>query len=182
MPRVMIQSTFCRHQDCTTNVHRGATSTAMTFNQVSFMKVLHALALISLPACSGTTEGGSGGSSGIGGANVAGGAAAGGHSGISTGGRRPTGGSTNAAQGGTTGVGTGGSIPCGVCPAVGPCIEIACVTGGAGNGGSTAGQTCAVTADCIAGLTCCYPCGTPGCTNRCTQLTPQQNGVCPAYP
>jgi hypothetical protein len=67
---------------------------------------------------------------------------------------------------------------CGICgPAGGPCPTITCAGTG---GGSGIGQTCNQTSECGAGLMCCYPCGTAGCTNQCMQ--PTQNGLCPMFP
>lgn len=194
-----------RHEHChnqmPTNLHRTMTSTTMNLNQALFLKAFHAFMLVSLPACTGTNAVGTGGSSGLGGANAAGATASGGRTGTSTGGRLAIGGtssSTNGGSGGTNVVGSGGGIPCGpntcnaltqhccdpncgICgPASGQCPAVACATGGASNGSGTVGQNCALTSDCVSGLTCCYPCGIPGCTNRCAQLGP--NGVCPAYP
>jgi hypothetical protein len=34
--------------------------------------------------------------------------------------------------------------------------------------------------ECAPGLKCCYPCGTPGCTNKC--IKPLTSGTCPLYP
>jgi hypothetical protein len=41
----------------------------------------------------------------------------------------------------------------------------------AGGGGIANGGVCGSSADggeCAAGLSCCYPCGTPGCEFKCT--------------
>jgi hypothetical protein len=48
-------------------------------------------------------------------------------------------------------------------------------------GGLAAGQTCAGDSACAAGLLCCYPCGIPGCTNRCGSPDPR-TGRCPLLP
>lgn len=47
------------------------------------------------------------------------------------------------------------------------------------DGGSPAGTLCGSTAECAAGLMCCYPCGIPGCSNRC--IAPM-GGRCPLFP
>jgi hypothetical protein len=48
----------------------------------------------------------------------------------------------------------------------------------AGDAGS--GAACQGDNDCQNGLKCCYPCGTPGCTNQC--MKPDSSGQCPAFP
>ncbi len=48
--------------------------------------------------------------------------------------------------------------------------------GGVGEGGLCGGEA----GDCAAGLLCCYPCGIPGCANRC--MPPDRNGRCPLLP
>jgi hypothetical protein len=40
--------------------------------------------------------------------------------------------------------------------------------------------TCTDQFQCPGGLLCCYPCGIPGCQNRCTP--PANNGHCPLIP
>jgi len=40
--------------------------------------------------------------------------------------------------------------------------------------------TCIEDHQCPAGLSCCYPCGIPGCENRCSR--PAGNGHCPLLP
>ena len=52
---------------------------------------------------------------------------------------------------------------------------------GADAGGLAAGQTCGSDSACAAGLLCCYPCGIPGCTNRCGSPDPR-TGRCPLLP
>jgi hypothetical protein len=42
------------------------------------------------------------------------------------------------------------------------------------------GAPCAGDGQCSGGLKCCYPCGIPGCQNRCT--TPADGGECPLVP
>lgn len=39
---------------------------------------------------------------------------------------------------------------------------------------------CTDSLQCPAGLLCCYPCGIPGCQNRC--MPPASNGHCPLFP
>lgn len=64
--------------------------------------------------------------------------------------------------------------PCGCC-ACAEGMEISAdgttyvCTGGcwAPRGSLGAGEECATTAECGAGLSCCYPCGIPGCTHVC---------------
>lgn len=34
-------------------------------------------------------------------------------------------------------------------------------------GGAQVGEPCMSVEDCAAGLACCYPCGIPGCKNKC---------------
>lgn len=41
-------------------------------------------------------------------------------------------------------------------------------------------SVCANDAQCPAGLKCCYPCGIPGCENRCSR--PASDGNCPLLP
>ena len=41
-------------------------------------------------------------------------------------------------------------------------------------------SVCKEDLQCPPGLKCCYPCGIPGCENRCAQ--PSQDGHCPAFP
>jgi len=41
-------------------------------------------------------------------------------------------------------------------------------------------SACKEDLQCPVGLKCCYPCGFPGCDNRCTQ--PSLNGNCPLIP
>jgi len=41
-------------------------------------------------------------------------------------------------------------------------------------------SVCQEDLQCPFGLKCCYPCGIPGCENRCSP--PDQNGNCPAFP
>lgn len=43
-----------------------------------------------------------------------------------------------------------------------------------------AGQVCDATAQCAAGLLCCYPCGIEGCQNKC--IVPAKGGECPLFP
>jgi hypothetical protein len=45
--------------------------------------------------------------------------------------------------------------------------------------GGTAGTLCSRDTDCTGGLLCCYPCGIPGCMNRCTA---PMGGRCPLIP
>jgi hypothetical protein len=40
-------------------------------------------------------------------------------------------------------------------------------------------SSCASNADCASGELCCYPCGIPGCSNVCMQVS---GGRCPAFP
>lgn len=40
--------------------------------------------------------------------------------------------------------------------------------------------TCTEDLQCAAGLACCYPCGIPGCENRCSR--PASDGHCPLLP
>ncbi len=53
----------------------------------------------------------------------------------------------------------------------------------AGNdaGGLPAGSECTADAMCGSGLLCCYPCGIPGCRNRCMPPMPG-TGRCPLIP
>jgi hypothetical protein len=62
--------------------------------------------------------------------------------------------------------------PCGCCPCAdgeemgtGYVCEAGCW---APRGTGASGDHCTVTSDCGGGLSCCYPCGVPGCTNQCT--------------
>ena len=41
-------------------------------------------------------------------------------------------------------------------------------------------SVCKEDLQCPFGLKCCYPCGIPGCENRC--MPPGQDGHCPAFP
>ncbi len=41
-------------------------------------------------------------------------------------------------------------------------------------------SVCQIDRQCPTGLKCCYPCGIPGCQNRC--MAPDPNGECPAFP
>jgi hypothetical protein len=43
-----------------------------------------------------------------------------------------------------------------------------------------ASSACSADADCGAGELCCYPCGIPGCRNRC--MAPDKSGKCPMFP
>lgn len=61
--------------------------------------------------------------------------------------------------------------PCGCCPCTdgeemgtGYVCEGGCF---APRGSGASGDPCTTTSACGAGLSCCYPCGTPGCSNRC---------------
>lgn len=47
-------------------------------------------------------------------------------------------------------------------------------------GGGSMGDLCDMHLDCMTGLLCCYPCGIPGCHNRCIPPTPA--GICPFFP
>jgi hypothetical protein len=52
-------------------------------------------------------------------------------------------------------------------------------------GNADAGKTgkdgaCTADGQCAPGLKCCYPCGTPGCSNEC--IAPLASGMCPMYP
>ncbi|MFO0605387.1 MAG: hypothetical protein U0324_19560 [Polyangiales bacterium] len=49
----------------------------------------------------------------------------------------------------------------------------------AGTDAGTAGTLCGRDSDCASGLLCCYPCGIPGCMNRC--MAPM-GGRCPLIP
>lgn len=51
-------------------------------------------------------------------------------------------------------------------------------------GTGASGDTCAMTSECGSGLSCCYPCGIPGCTNQCTPTCTGAGcaGGCPAIP
>jgi hypothetical protein len=49
---------------------------------------------------------------------------------------------------------------------------------GADGGGLAAGQLCGSDGECATGLLCCYPCGIPGCMNRCGSPDPR-TGRCP---
>lgn len=53
--------------------------------------------------------------------------------------------------------------------------------GGADAGGLPAGELCSSDAACAPGLLCCYPCGIPGCMNRCGAPDPR-TGRCPLLP
>ncbi len=61
----------------------------------------------------------------------------------------------------------------GACPDAGP------VDAGSDAGGLPLGAECADGGACAEGLLCCYPCGIPGCVNRC--MTPMA-GRCPLLP
>lgn len=52
--------------------------------------------------------------------------------------------------------------------------------GGAGDAGGV-GATCSSSDMCGPGLLCCYPCGIPGCMNRCMPPDPS-TGRCPLFP
>ncbi len=39
-------------------------------------------------------------------------------------------------------------------------------------GGGVEGTLCTTSSECAPGLLCCYPCGIPGCMNRCTRPLP----------
>lgn len=64
--------------------------------------------------------------------------------------------------------------PCGCCPcgdgeemSAGG-VQYVCAGGcWAPRGTGSAGDPCSGSTDCGAGLSCCYPCGIPGCTNVC---------------
>lgn len=83
--------------------------------------------------------------------------------------------------------------PCGCCPC-GDGEEIMrggtsyVCTGGCyqQRGTGMSGSPCAMTADCGSGLSCCYPCGIPGCSNACepscAEGTPGCAGGCLARP
>lgn len=47
--------------------------------------------------------------------------------------------------------------------------------------GGAAGDLCASNSECGSGLLCCYPCGIPGCMNRCMAPDPM-TGRCPLFP
>jgi hypothetical protein len=67
--------------------------------------------------------------------------------------------------------GTACDAPCGCCPcADGTEMGSYVCQGGcwAPRGTGTDGSACSMTSDCGSGLSCCYPCGIPGCTNQCT--------------
>lgn len=51
---------------------------------------------------------------------------------------------------------------------------------GARDGGG-AGTLCTSNTECGGGLLCCYPCGIPGCMNRCMAPDPM-TGRCPLFP
>ena len=67
--------------------------------------------------------------------------------------------------------GTACDAPCGCCPC-GDGSEMGSYVcqGGcwAPRGTGASGSACAITSECGSGLSCCYPCGIPGCTNQCT--------------
>jgi hypothetical protein len=80
----------------------------------------------------------------------------------------------------------------GACPdSSGPALTAQCLGGmwtlkANCGGGIPAGQPCGNAEDggpCAAGLSCCYPCGIPGCTNTCTPTCdpsdPDCIGGCP---
>ncbi len=48
------------------------------------------------------------------------------------------------------------------------------------HGDAGAGSECTMSSECADGLLCCYPCGIPGCTNRCTAVAPGES--CPLLP
>lgn len=52
---------------------------------------------------------------------------------------------------------------------------------GADAGGLAAGEPCSGDEVCATGLLCCYPCGIPGCVNRCGAPDPH-TGRCPLLP
>ncbi len=54
-------------------------------------------------------------------------------------------------------------------------------TGVADAGGLAAGSLCTADTMCAPGLLCCYPCGIPGCMNRCGAPDPH-TGRCPLLP
>ena len=165
------------------SVNPGARRAHMKFRQL----LLQGLVLIQT-ACSGTSDGGTGGNTSV---ATGGASATGGYSGV--GGREITigsggfistsGGNTGAILCGKNSCSTGQyccNPSCGICgPAGGLCPNIACSTGGATSANLTAGEAC-TQGSCAAGLLCCYPCGTAGCVNQCMQ--PGSNGQCPMYP
>ena len=66
--------------------------------------------------------------------------------------------------------GTACDAPCGCCPCTdGTEMGTYVCQGGcwAPRGTGASGSACAATSDCGSGLSCCYPCGIPGCTNQC---------------
>lgn len=65
----------------------------------------------------------------------------------------------------------GCTAPCGCCPCSdGSEMGTYVCTGGcwAPRGTGASGDPCSASTDCGSGLSCCYPCGTPGCSNQCT--------------
>lgn len=76
--------------------------------------------------------------------------------------------------------------PCGCCPcADGEEMGATHVCSGgcfAPRGTGATGDVCTATPDCASGLSCCYPCGIPGCTNvcepTCTAGDPACSGGC----
>jgi len=67
--------------------------------------------------------------------------------------------------------GTACDSPCGCCPcAEGSEMGTHVCQGGcwAPRGTGASGDHCNMTRECGSGLSCCYPCGAPGCANQCT--------------
>jgi hypothetical protein len=47
-------------------------------------------------------------------------------------------------------------------------------------GGLPEGSDCTSTPECASGLACCYPCGIPGCHDKCIKV--DADGKCPLFP
>ncbi|MBI5514811.1 MAG: hypothetical protein HY909_13635 [Deltaproteobacteria bacterium] len=76
----------------------------------------------------------------------------------------------------------------GVCPELATtachCVGGTCTREAPGvdaGGGGGPGAECRSGGDCALGLLCCYPCGIPGCRNRCSPPDPR-TGRCPFFP
>ena len=74
--------------------------------------------------------------------------------------------------------GCDGKIYCNTCSANAVGMDTTGDTSCMGDAG--VGQVCSSDNQCQAGLKCCYPCGQPGCQNKCMAAGP--NGQCPLFP